>query len=331
VLNQPKHKTPLVSVVMSMYNAEKYVHDAVASVLNQTYKNFDFIIINNGSTDASLNIVQAFNDARIFVHTNTQTQPLANAWNTGIVLAKGEFIARMDADDICLPNRLSKQVEYMLANTDVGILGTQLIAIGNKTRALPVTHNQIVWHMLNACPMLHPSVMFRKQVLDNHKLMYDEQFFGAEDYELWMRACRVTTMHNLPQALVKYRYHNSTHQQMLPVVAQQNTQIKLAHIQWLMPSLSDEQKQQLALYFNRHITHNRSVDWYTQLIQLFNDVLLVYPQYHQHLTVEFNKCLWFHLSSEPIWYNKVQKVLTKTPWFYIDFKQKVWLKIKPLL
>lgn len=314
-----------------MYNAEKYLHEAVASVLNQTYTNFEFIIIDNGCNDGSLSIVKSFHDERIKVFSSTENQKLAVALNKGLELSRGALIARMDADDICLPNRLRKQVEFMQANPNVGILGTQLIAIGNKTRALPVTHQQIVWHMLNACPMLHPSVIFRKQVIDEYKLRYDENFYGAEDYELWMRACRLTTMHNLPEALVKYRYHQSTHRQMLSVVAQQNTQIKLAHIAWLLPNLNAKQQQQLALYFNRHIPHTRNEVWYEEVLHLFDEVIKLYPQYTKELRIEFNKCLWFHLSSEPKWYKQVHESLAKTTWFHLGFKQKIWLRIKPLL
>lgn len=322
---------PLVSVVMPVHNAGKYLREAMHSILTQTYTNLEFIIINDGSSDNSIDTISSFSDPRIILFSFPQKQGLSNALNKGFELSKGEYLARMDADDISLPHRLEKQIAYMQANPEVGILGTQIIAIGNKARWLPVTHKDITWHLLNACPFLHPSVVFRKSTVLEHQLLYNPEYYGAEDLELWVRASHVTQLANLKKGYVKYRYHFGMHQAMLDIVARLNTGIKLIHLNWLMPDLTDAEKKELALIMNRHITHERNPAWLEKGLIVFETVLKKYPQYANELVTEFNKCLWFHISSEPSLYKKNSSLLIQHPWFKLTVKQRAWLKIKPLL
>ncbi|MES2690509.1 MAG: glycosyltransferase [Bacteroidota bacterium] len=322
---------PLISVVMPMHNAGKYLREAAESILNQTYARLEFIIIDDGSTDDGVSIISSLNDPRIILYSYKQKQGLAKALNKGFELAKGEYIARMDADDICLKNRIEQQVKYMMANPDVGILGTQIIAIGSKARKLPVTHKAITWHLLNACPFLHPSVVFKRSTILEHRLFYDPRFDGAEDLELWVRASQVTGLANLDKAYVKYRYHFGTHRAMIAVVGRLNTEIKIKHLNQIMPALPGEVKNSLALFMNRHIKHERTLLWLEKGLASFETALAQYPSYVHELTNEFNKCLWFHFSSDPGLYKKVKKGLKDHQWFRLSLKQRLWLMLKPLL
>lgn len=326
-----KQELPLVSVVMPMHNAAKYLREAAQSILDQTYPNIEFVIIDDGSTDDSVSIIRSLNASCIKIHSYPEKQGLAKALNKGIELSSGEYIARMDADDISLNNRIEEQVKYMTENPDVGISGTQIIAIGNKARSLPVTHEEIKWYLLNACPFLHPSVIFKRSILLEHQLFYDPSYYGAEDLELWMRASHVTKLTNLDKAYVKYRYHFGMHQAMIDIVARLNTGIKINHLSWLLPALPDDVKSGLAVFMNRHIRQDRTVAWLEQGLALFKVSLDQYPEYVKELTGEFNRCLWFHFSSDPAFYKTSKGILKEHGWFRLSFKQQMWLFIKPLI
>lgn len=201
---------PLVSVVMSVYNAEKYLKEAIDSILNQTYKNFEFIIINDGSNDKSLQIIEQYLDKRIVLINNDKNLKLVASLNKGLDLAKGKYIARMDADDISLPKRLEKQVDFMEHNLDVGICGTWLqhFPIGplDKNRETPTYFDVLRY----PSPFGHPTVIMRKSVLDTFHLRYNPNFEYCEDYDLWSRAIRYTKFANLQEVLFKYREHQSS-------------------------------------------------------------------------------------------------------------------------
>lgn len=329
--SQKNSSGPLVSVVMPMHNAAKYVAAAIASILRQSYRNIELIIIDDASTDEGPAIAASFNSPQVKMHRFSEKQGLARALNKGFEMASGDYIARMDADDESLPHRIARQVEYMERNPDISISGTQIIAIGNKSRKLPLSHDEITWHMLNACPFLHPSVIFRKSDVIRYGLFYDPDFYGAEDLELWMRASHVTRLANLGKAYVKYRYHFGMHQAMLDVVARLNTTIKITHMDFLLPGLNEALKNDLAVLMNRHLPHERNVDWYRKLLAAFDAVLTQFPGNRAALEREFNKCLWFHLSSRPALYPQVLPLLEQRKWVRLSFKQKVWLKVKRLI
>jgi glycosyltransferase involved in cell wall biosynthesis len=144
---------PRISVVMSVYNGEKYLRQAIESILQQTYTDFEFIIIDDGSTDSSREIIQSYDDKRIRLVINEQNIGLTKSLNKGIRLAKGEFIARMDADDISLPQRFEKQVAYLDSHPEVGVLGTYANIIDHRGKIInniifPTEHETILWTML---------------------------------------------------------------------------------------------------------------------------------------------------------------------------------------
>jgi glycosyltransferase involved in cell wall biosynthesis len=199
---------PVISVVMAVHNSEKYVREAVDSILNQTFKNFEFIIINDGSTDKTREILESYNDPRIAL-THQKHIGLTKSLNKGIALAKGNYIARQDADDISLPDRLEKQIEFLELHKDIALLGTAAQIIDNKgyylkTVEYPIDHSSLEIAMNHSNHFWHGSVMFRRQnFLELGR--YREIFFTAQDYDLWLRFVEKFKVANLLEPLYKYR------------------------------------------------------------------------------------------------------------------------------
>ena len=204
---QPMENNPLCSIVMSTHNGELFLADAIESILNQTYKNFEFIIINDASTDKSLKIIKSYNDDRIIIIDNEKNIFLAASLNKGIKASKGKYIIRMDADDISMPNRISKQVQYMESNPDIGISGTCSEIIGFNPGFIKYSQeNHIIkYNLLYECHLLHPTIIMRNDVIKKHQLYYNESYRKNQDYELFVRAIDKTIYGNLADYLIKYR------------------------------------------------------------------------------------------------------------------------------
>lgn len=203
------NNTPKVSVIMSVFNATPFLAESVSSILNQTYKNFEFIIINDGSTDKTSEILSRFSDPRLkIIHQNNRG--FTKSINYCLRLAKGKYIARMDADDISLPERLSRQISFLDSHPDIALCGTYAIAINESGQEIgrytypPVNHSDILRLLFRHNPFIHPSVMFRKKVIDQIG-PYNEKFPVAQDYELWSRLAPQFKTANLPEFLLRYR------------------------------------------------------------------------------------------------------------------------------
>lgn len=190
---------------MPVFNGEKYLTQAINSILRQTYQNFEFLIIDDGSTDKSIKIIKAFKDPRIRLVRNKKNFGLIKTLNKGISLARGEYIARMDCDDVSLSKRLEKQVEFMDQHPDIGVCGTAVKLIGNKVKwYFPADHDHLKCQLLFTNTIAHPTTMIRKKVLNNIKY---EKYEHAEDYHLWVTLSNKTKLTNLPEVLLKYRQH----------------------------------------------------------------------------------------------------------------------------
>jgi len=196
-----------ISVVMPAYNAEKYLAVAIESILWQTFTDFEFIIVNDGSTDHSLDVVKSFSDMRIkIIDTKTNMGNYA-ARNKGHRVACGKYICVMDADDIAFPHRLARQYAFMEQNPDIGIAGSCLKYVGS---------NQIVFrepeYELNKIKLLknnyicHPSIIMRQKFLRKYNLLYDESFWYAGDYDLMVRASAIFPVVNTKDVLLNYRW-----------------------------------------------------------------------------------------------------------------------------
>ncbi len=197
---------PLVSVIMPVYNAENYLREAIESILNQTYTNFEFIIIDDNSTDNSLKIIQSYNDPRIKLLQNNTNLGVTKTLNIGLKNARGKYIARMDADDISLPTRLEKQVDFLLKNQDYCLIGSYYQLIEDKYIVkLPVSDESIRANMIFHNPFCHPSVMFDNELLRIENIFYNEQLKFAQDEDLWYRLSKFGKLYNLPEVLLYYR------------------------------------------------------------------------------------------------------------------------------
>lgn len=205
------NKNPKVTVLMSVYNGEKYLKETIKSILKQKFKDFEFLIINDGSTDKSIEIIESYSDNRIKLINNEKNIGLTATLNKGLDLAQGEYIARIDSDDISLPIRLKKQVNFMDENPQIGVCGSWVKFFQDSSAIVkyPLTSNEIKVEMLFENPLAHPSVIIRKDLLKQNNLYYDTEFKSAQDYELWTRASKYFDFANIPEVLLYYRWHES--------------------------------------------------------------------------------------------------------------------------
>ena len=203
-------KIPKISVLMPVYNCELYIKEAIDSILNQTFADFEFLIIDDASSDDTIEIIKSYKDSRIKLIEKAENSGISNSLNLGLSIAKGKYIARMDGDDISLSERFAKQVAFLDANPDVVLCGSALKVIGtDKIICYPEHHDSIKLNLLKHNCIIHPSVMLRKCVLDEHCLIYDLKKEPAEDYDLWVRLCSISKLYNLQEVLIYYRIHDS--------------------------------------------------------------------------------------------------------------------------
>ncbi|MFH0702322.1 MAG: glycosyltransferase [bacterium] len=205
-------KNPKITVLMPVYNGEKYLREAVESILNQTFTDFEFLIINDGSNDKSVEIIESYKDKRILLAHNEANLGLIATLNKGLDLAQGEYIARMDCDDISLPKRLEKQLKFMDNHQEVGVCGAWIEMFDEKgsldINKYSTDHDLIKCKLFFLCTIAHPSVMLRKSFFQKHKLYYSDNYKHAEDFELWQRCGFYFQLRNIPEVLVKYRINS---------------------------------------------------------------------------------------------------------------------------
>lgn len=198
---------PAVTVLMAVHDGAEYLKEAVASVLGQTFRDFEFLVIDDGSTDATPAVLASFADPRLRV-VRQENRGLAAALNRGLYLARGKYVARMDADDVCLPRRLERQVAFMDRHPTVAASGTWVRARGGgRTQEwrYPTDPAEVRCRLLFHTVLAHPSVILRRDVLAREGLAYDEAFHYAQDYDLWERASRRVDVANLGEVLLEYR------------------------------------------------------------------------------------------------------------------------------
>ena len=200
---------PKISVIMSVYDGEKYLDESIQSILNQTFKDFEFIIINDCSTDNSLYIIKQYakNDKRIVLIQNEENIGLTKSLNKGLKIAKGKYIARMDADDVALSERFNKQYDYLEKNKNVFLLGTSAMMIdedGNRSiKITAITQEKKIYSRLRKKnTIIHSSIMFR----NDFELFYRENFKYAQDYDLYLRVLSEgKIIKNILEVLLYYR------------------------------------------------------------------------------------------------------------------------------
>lgn len=199
-----------ISVVLPVFNAERWLKEAIDSVLNQTFREFELLIYDDGSTDTSPQILKEYKDSRIKIHTLNQNKGLIYCLNQGLKDAEGEYIARMDADDVCHPMRFEKQLEYLEQNKEVGICGTQISILNSDFKhRRPCSDDELRWRIFKGSPFAHPTVLIRTEVLRSNNLNYNRDAYVAEDFDLWWKLAFHCKLANLNEELLNYRIHEA--------------------------------------------------------------------------------------------------------------------------
>lgn len=200
---------PKVSVLMPIYKTkESELKIAIESILNQTFSDFEFIILNDSPESTYLDdIVNSYNDKRIRYFKNAKNLGITQSRNKLLSLAKGEYIAIFDHDDISLPSRLEKEVKYLDENKNIGVVSSNIERFPKQVFSHHPTENlEIKKHLIHSNVVAHTAMMIRKQVLDKADICYEEEFSPAEDYMLCLKLINHTMFHNIDEVLVKYRF-----------------------------------------------------------------------------------------------------------------------------
>lgn len=238
-------KQPQVTVLMPVYNASTYLREAIDSVLSQTFTDFELLMINDGSTDESVSIIDSYDDPRIRLLHNDKNLGVIDTLNKGLAEAKGEWIARQDADDISHSERLEKQVQVLEQDSEVALVGSwmQLVDTDNQELGVwqyPESSNRIRWASLFNSAVGHPTVMFRANLVRKAG-GYSADFPHAEDFDLWSRLLEYGQFKNIGESLVRYRVHS----QAVSTLKQQEMdamrfRISRRSLQSLLPETSEE-------------------------------------------------------------------------------------------
>ncbi len=200
---------PQVTVLLPVFNASLYLREAVDSILDQTFKHFELLIINDGSKDDSAAILSSYTDSRIRIINHDKNKGLIKTLNEGLQIAKGKYIIRMDADDVSVHNRIEMQVKFMEANTDIVLAGAWFKDIDGKIKVAktPTKYEALKSQLFFSCALAHPTIIIRKNIFIENNLFYNSEFPHAEDYELWVRVSRLFKVANIPEVLLNYRFH----------------------------------------------------------------------------------------------------------------------------
>lgn len=205
---------PKLSVLLAVHNGEPYLEAALASVLTQDFRDFEFVVVDDGSRDASAARVAALGDPRVRLHVNERNLGHTPSLNIGLRMCRGAYVARMDADDLCLPGRFAKQVAFLDAHPEVGILGGAVRVIDGAGRRgerapLPTDDASLRWLSMTRNPFHHPAVAFRRDLIERTGQYFDERYGANQDYDLWDRLLPHTKAANLPDEVLAYRVHGN--------------------------------------------------------------------------------------------------------------------------
>ena len=264
---------PAISVVMPVYNREQYLKESIESILNQTFTDFEFIIVDDQSTDSSWQIIQEYaaRDARIVAIKNNGKKGCYPARNCGHKLAKGKYLAVMDSDDIALPERLQIQFDFMEQNPDIDICGSWLKSFGAEEQVIqvPATHEEIHDIMFFSCAIPHQTVIYR---IPDQIFYYSEEYASAQDYELFCRKINDWKFANIPEVLLLYRVHEKQISTAAKKEQSANgNRTRLTNLQNIGISLMPEtQKIYFDLLFNQFIPNN--IDEIAKLVAVFEKI-----------------------------------------------------------
>jgi glycosyltransferase involved in cell wall biosynthesis len=266
--------TPLLSIVMPVYNTEKFIKETINSLLNQTFKDFELLIVDDASTDNSIEIIKSFIDERIKIFTNDKNRGIVYSRNRGNSLACGKYIAPFDADDIALPDKFEKQITYMEKHTEFGMIGSWAKLIDengifkNVNWKLSASAKQIPAILLFRAYFIQSAVVFKKNVLQAYS--YTEGYAPSEDYKLYYDiSCKYKT-YNYPEYLTLYRIHKNSITQSKKLLCKES-ELKL--YQYIYKPLGieiDDKKYEVLLNIKNHeslqINHLKNIEEFLLLI-----------------------------------------------------------------
>ena len=283
------------TVLLPVYNGAEFLSETIDSVLSQTYPDFDFLIINDASTDNSEEIILSYTDIRIQYLLNEQNLGSIGSPQKGMDLIQTEYIARIDQDDLWMPDKLKKQIELLDSNQGIGLCGTSIELIGDRTgvRMFPISNEFLKVGFLFGCLMSHPSVVFRNSFLIESGLRYSPEYYLADDYKMWIDCLNHTQIYNIPEVLVSYRQHQS---QICSVHAPEQLKVKnrvrLEMLKRIYPNPTEEEKEfHLQIFAEQKIQsvndYKKSIAW-KKTLQFQNKLNGFYIQAHV-LDKELNK------------------------------------------
>ncbi|CAG9606590.1 glycosyltransferase family 2 protein [Pseudoneobacillus rhizosphaerae] len=202
-------ENPLVSVFMPVFNCEKYIKESLESILNQTYSNLEILIIDDGSTDNTIEIISSYNDKRIRLLKNGENKGIPFTRNRGLEESKGKYMAIMDADDIAFLNRIERQVNYMEVNKDIDVVASYFNIFGGRIKKSYkpklFSPEEISAKLIFSNPIGNSTAFIRLETIKINKLKYNANYFVAQDYDMWVQISKVGKISILPEILLEYR------------------------------------------------------------------------------------------------------------------------------
>ena len=296
---------PLVSVVMAVYNSENYLHQAIDSVLNQSYKNLELLVINDGSTDSSRNIILSIDDIRIRYFENEGNKGIVKTRNLGIENSNGKYIAILDSDDIAMPEKLMKQVDFLERNQDFGLCASYFNIIDKndviqgKVKRPKNDHDAIAHLIVENC-ICHSSVIFPASILRQHE--YSEEFIYNEDYELIYRISKISKIKIITECLTSYRVHSN------------NTSVK-----------KRDERFNILLKLNRLILQDIGINFTEQELLLHSNFILYNHDFFSDESKIEDLEKWIfrfieNISANPNYKSKLVIEILIEKWFVICFK-----------
>lgn len=290
---------------MATYNGERFIAEAIDSILNQTFTDFEFIIVDDGSTDTTAQIIHSYSDERIVYIKKDFNSGIADSLNIGIDNAKGTYIARIDDDDVALPNRLELQLEAFNKNGNLIVCGSNVwLQNGKKERVNPENHEDIKLHMLFENPITHPSLMITKNVLIKHK--YNSKKVPSEDYDLWSRLIWEGEFYNIQEPLIYYRSHEESETTRR---RKEQLELNVSIIQYMFLKLGFNVFNKHDFYLKAFVSHDYSISavalkglisWFRSLKD-FNSEKGIFPkeQFNTVSDKHLNRFLISYFTNQP--------------------------------
>ena len=320
-----KSTQPLVSVIIPAYNAEDYINESIQSMLDQSYVNIEIIIINDASTDNTKNIIETYNDNRITLINNPNNLGCAASLNVGINASTGKYIARMDSDDISLPNRIHTQVTLLEKHEEIAGCGTWIKTFGQQAEIwkYPVKSNRLKCELLFRCELAHPTTMYRRDILNKYQIRYNDKIKYVEDYDFWRQIIEHEKLCNISEPLLLYRIHDSNISRSN--ITEKNMSLMNIHKQFLDKIGINATSQELELH--EKIARSKSIHNSQYLKQVETWLIKIYQannKYGFFPKNELNKLIY------EIWYNTCRKIKPKRKFISCLTSSHIY-KTRPLI